>query len=104
MSNVDAQAIARAARGGRIVPQRVENRILRAEADDDANCILFEHLLSQATLEDLREFCNIMKEAEGYSKMIDFGKKLLTMLEQVTANDVRNVPLYNVCNTMEHSS
>ena len=81
--NVDATAIAPDARRMGIIPERVKNRILHAETQDDANDCLFGHLCSQATLEDLRKLCGIMKEADGYSNMIAFGETLQAELDKV---------------------
>ena len=81
--NVDATAIARDACREGIIPERVKNRILHAEAQDDANDCLFGHLCSQATLEDLKRLCGILKEADGYSKMIAFGGTLQAELDKV---------------------
>ena len=88
MNNVNAQAIARVAKRRDVISEKVRNKILAAEAMDDANDILFEHLCSQATLEDLRTLCSIMKEAKGYSNMISFGAELQRWLEEVAGNDV----------------
>ena len=86
MSNVDAKAIAQAARHADIISESVESDILIvAKTKDTANYTLFDHLRSQATLKDLTELCRIMKAATGYSKMIDFGKKLQRKLDKVTA-------------------
>ena len=81
--NVVATAIASDARREGIIPERVKNRILHAETQDDANDCLFEHLCSQATLEDLRKLCSIMKKAKGYSNMIAFGETLQAELDKV---------------------
>ena len=81
--HVDAKAIAPDAYREGIIPERVKNRILHAETQDDANDCLFEHLCSQATLEDLRKLCSIMKKAKGYSNMIAFGRTLQAELDKV---------------------
>ena len=83
--HVDATAIARDALRKGIIPEKVKNDVLDAKTQDDANDFLFRHLCSQATLEDLRKLCNIMKEAKGYSKMNAFGEKLQAELDKVCA-------------------
>ena len=93
MNNVNAQAIARVAKRYDVISEKVRNKILAAEAKDDANDILFEHLCSQATVEYLRTLCNIMKEAKGYSNMISFGAELQRRLEEVSGNDVMHLCL-----------
>lgn len=94
MGNVDAKAIARAALNDGIIPESVQSDILGAKAKDAANYILFEHLRSQAKLEDLRKLCKIMTEAKGCSKMMDFGKKLRSRLDKVANSKWCNVSLY----------
>ena len=81
--HVVATAIASDARREGIIPERVKNRILHAETQDDANDCLFEHLCSQATLEDLRKLCSIMKKADGYSNMNTFGETLQAEVDKV---------------------
>ena len=44
MNNVNAQAIARVAKRRDVISEKVRNKILAAEAMDDANDTLFEHL------------------------------------------------------------
>ena len=88
VSNVDAKAIAQAARHAKIISESVESDIIGAKAKNDANCSLFQHLHSQATLEDLTKLCRIMKATTGCSKMISFGAKLQSRLGKVTAYNV----------------
>ena len=81
--HVNAKAIARDLRSEKIIPEAVETSIKTSQSSDEANDFLFEHLRSQATLENLRHLCSIMKDAEGYGKMQSFGKELQAKLEEV---------------------
>ena len=82
-SHVNAKAIARDLRIEKIIPEAVETSIKTSQSSDEANNFLFEHLRSQAILEDLRRLCSIMEDAEGYGKMQRFGKELQAKLEEV---------------------
>lgn len=83
MECVDGRAIAQKARIKEIIPEAVEKQINELGSSDAAKNALFEHLYDQAMLEDLRRFCSIMIESEGYRRMQMFGKKLLDRLEEV---------------------
>ena len=82
--HVVAKAIAQEARIVEIIPPCVESDIINARERSIANDHLFEHIRWQATVEDLRNLCSIMKEAKGYSSMNGFGKKLEAELDVVS--------------------
>ena len=84
MDCVIAEAIAREARREHIIPTTVETDILNAKDQRSANDYLFEHLHLQATVEDLRKLCNMMKDAEGYPIMNGFGETLEAELDKVS--------------------
>ena len=50
----------------------------------EANEILFDHLLQQATQSSLEDLCKIMISANGYAKMKEFGQELLGKVSIVT--------------------
>ena len=79
---VVAKAIAQEARIMEIIPPCIETDIINARERSIANDHLFEHLRWQATVEDLRNLCSIMKD--GYSSMNGFGKKLEAELDVVS--------------------
>ena len=78
-----AKDIAREVRSAEIIPEAVETQIKESKSLDEANDVLFVHLRSQATLEDLLLLCGIMKKSKGYRKMQGFGEKLQARLEKV---------------------
>ena len=84
MNCVIAKAIAQEARREHIIPTTVETDIRNARDQTSANDYLFEHLRLQATVEDLRKLCSIMKDTEGYRIMNGFGKKLEAELDNVS--------------------
>ena len=48
--------------------------------DDDAKEILYSHLESSATVNTLREYCNVATAAEGLPRMQKLGQKMLKRL------------------------
>ena len=43
---------------------------------EDAQEILYDHLIHHADLDTLRKYCGVAIQAEGYPKMQAFGKKM----------------------------
>ena len=84
MNCVVAKAIAHEAVAKEIIPENVETDIVNAKDDRSANHCMFRHLSSQATVEDLRKLCSIMKGAKGNSNMIAFGETLESELGKVS--------------------
>ena len=84
MNCVIAKAIAQEARREHIIPTTVETDIRNAKDHRSANDYLFEHLRSQATVEDLRKLCSIMKDTKGYRIMNGFGETLEAELDKVS--------------------
>ena len=84
MNFVVAKVIAHKAVAKEIIPENVESDIVNAKDRSSANHYLFEHLRSQATVEDLRKLCSIMKGAKGNSKMNGFGETLEAELDKVS--------------------
>ena len=48
--------------------------------DEDAKYLLFEHLDKNATVDTLREYCEVAIAADGFPKMQAFGKKMMEAL------------------------
>ena len=48
----------------------------------DAREVLYHHLTHHATVDTLREYCEVAIDAEGYPKMQSLGKKMKEELEQ----------------------
>ena len=49
---------------------------------DDGREILFEHLKCHASVQTLREYCEVAIGAKGYPKMQSLGRKMIQELEQ----------------------
>ena len=84
MKYVVAKAIAHKAVDKKIIPETVETDIANAKDKSSANHYMFVHLRAQATVEDLKELCSIMKDAKGNSKMNGFGETLEAELDKVS--------------------
>ena len=85
MKCVVAKAIAHKAVDKKIIPETVETDIVNAKDQSSANHYMFAHLCLQATVEDLRKLCNIMKDAKGYRIMNGFGETLEVELDKVSS-------------------
>ena len=48
--------------------------------NEDAKCLLFEHLEKNATFDTLREYCEVAISADGFPRMQAFGWKIMETL------------------------
>ena len=48
--------------------------------EEDSKYLLFEHLEKNATVDTLREYCDVAIAAEGFPRMQELGRKLLNTL------------------------
>ena len=65
-----------------VIPEAVRTRINRAESQGEANGFLYDHLLSQATVETLDMFGQILYSVDpGYARMKEAGRRLLEELQ-----------------------
>lgn len=83
LSKVNAKAIVEEVKAEGIIPESVESEIISSKSRSEQNRILFTHVLDEAPLDRVRKLCDIMVAAEGYGKMIAFGRRLLDRLEKV---------------------
>ena len=49
---------------------------INGKTDEEAQEILYDHLLNHATVESLREWCEWAIAAQGYPKMQELGRKM----------------------------
>ena len=59
-----------------VITQDIESRINAATNDEDAQEILFAHLLRNADVDTLLKYCEVIIAANGYPKMQSLGKKM----------------------------
>ena len=59
-----------------VISPGVMTNIEKANNDDDAKEILYDHLSSNANAATLREWCDVAIEANGFPKMQELGKKM----------------------------
>ena len=64
-----------------MITQDVESRINAATNDEDAQEILFAHLLHHADVVTLLKYCEVAIAAEGYPRMQSLGRKMKEELQ-----------------------
>ena len=62
-----------------VIPHAVRTSIEDAN-DEDAKYLLFEHLQKNATIDTLREYCEVAIAAEGFPRMQALGRKMMETL------------------------
>ena len=80
--DMDSKVIAMTLEQESVIPERIATDIANARSKKKANGILYDHLYSQASEDDLKRLFKLCSEEEGYSKMNAFGKDMLEELEQ----------------------
>ena len=82
IKDMDAKVIAGTLKRESVIPERIATDIANARSTKKANGILYDHLYSQASEDDLKRLFKLCSEEEGYSKMNAFGNDMLRELEQ----------------------
>lgn len=59
-----------------MITQDIESRINAATNDEDAQEILFAHLLHHADIDTLLKYCEVIIAANGYPRMQSLGTKM----------------------------
>ena len=60
----------------KVITQNLEMQI-KGLNDKDAKEALFAHLLEHAKMDTLKEYCEVIIEADGYPRMQDLGRNIL---------------------------
>ena len=63
-----------------VISQAVMASIEATKNDEDAKYILLEHLEKNATVDTLREYCEVAIAADGYPRMQELGRKMMKTL------------------------
>ena len=66
-----------------MITQDVESRINAATNDEDAQEILFAHLLRHANVDTLLKYCEVIIAANGYPRMQSLGMKMKEDLQRM---------------------
>ena len=82
ISDMDAKEMAGTLKQKRVIPPEIATDIANARSPMKANEVLYDHLQSQASEDDLKRLFQLCSERQGYSKMSTFGKHTLGELEQ----------------------
>ena len=64
-----------------VITQDVMSHIDAATNDEDAQEILFEHLMDHANVDTLMKYCEVIIAADGYPNMQSLGRKMKEELE-----------------------
>ena len=82
LSEMDAQAIARALHGMALIPEPVKNSILQSMSTQDANVELLTFLRSQATEDQMKAIFQCASEQTVHGNMSAFAASILKQLPQ----------------------
>ena len=83
IKGTDAKVIAITLKQENVIPERIATKILNAPSTKDSNGVLYDHLYSQASEDDLKRLFKLCSEEEAYPRMNAFGKDMLEELEQI---------------------
>ena len=64
-----------------VITQNIVSCINAATNEEDAQEILYEHLMHHADVDTLMKYCEVAIAAEGYPKMQSLGRKMKEELE-----------------------
>ena len=64
-----------------VITKDVESRI-NASRSDEAQEILYDHLMHHGSVDTLKEYCEVAMGAEGYPRMQILGRKMMEELQQ----------------------
>ena len=82
ISDMHAKEITMTLRRKGLIPEEIATVIANAHSKKKANEVLYDHLQSQASVDDLVRLFQVCSEEKGYSRMNAFGKDMLGELEQ----------------------
>ena len=74
---MDAQAISEALLSRRVIPVHIQRKMAASAGREEANEVLFDHLMSHCTKSSLLALCEVASEKMGKE-----GKEMLRRLEQ----------------------
>ena len=63
-----------------VISQAVTASIEATKDDEEATYLLLEHLEKNATVDTLREYCQVAIAADGYPRMQELGRKMINTL------------------------
>ena len=82
VSDIDAKGIAVTLKQESVIPEAIATDIANARSKTEGNKVLYDHLQSQATEDDLKRLFRVCSMEKGYSRMNSCGKDMLEELEQ----------------------
>ena len=82
ISDIDAKEIAGTLQWNGVISEEIAADIAHARSKTKANEVLYDHLRSQASEDDLKRLFQLCRKKKGYSVMNAFGEDMLGELEQ----------------------
>ena len=82
ISDLDAKEIAGTLQRNGVIPEEIAADIANARSKTKANEVLYDHLQSQSSEDDLKRLFQLCREKKGYSVMNAFGTDILVELER----------------------
>ena len=82
LNEVNAKGIVNKLYFKKVIPQDIKTKIERANSDEEANVILYEHVQPQGVKASAKMLFEIMRDAVGYHKMNHLGAEMLECLIQ----------------------
>ena len=82
ISDIDAKEITGTLQRNGVISEEMAADIAHARSKTKANEVLYDHLRSQASEDDLKRLFQLCREKKGYSVMNAFGEDMLVELER----------------------
>jgi hypothetical protein len=80
LSDVSTEEIVEELRKFKLIPGKLRSKIESVSSRQEANRLLLDHVCANFNTESLITLCKVMLEEEGYPKMNDLGRRMLSDL------------------------
>jgi hypothetical protein len=80
LSDVSTEEIVEELEKLKLIPGKLRRKIKSVSSRQEANRLLLDHICANFNTESLTTLCKVMCEEEGYPKMNDLGKRMLSDL------------------------
>ena len=80
LSDVNTEEIVEELRKFKLISDKLRRKIESASSREVANLLLLDHICANFNTESLTTLCEVMSEEEGYPKMNDLGRRMLSDL------------------------
>ena len=80
LNDVSTEEIVEELRKFKLIPGKLRSKIESVSSRQEANRLLLDHVCANFNTESLITLCKVMLEEEGYPKMNDLGRRMLSDL------------------------